>query len=98
MVLKLYGVYRSPWVRLVAAVLLEKQVAFELVSVDITNGEQKLPEYLSKNPYVKFLILYVILLIFLAGEIAINLIYLIPDLIRTMTASSSLKVEPYATI
>ena len=51
MVLKLYGVYRSPWARLVATVLLEKQVPFELVSVDLTKDEQKLPEYLAKNPY-----------------------------------------------
>ena len=51
MVLKLYGVYRSPWVRLVAAILLEKQVPFELVSVDLANGEQKSPAYLAKHPY-----------------------------------------------
>ena len=54
MVLKLYGIYRSPWVRLVAAVLLEKQVPFELVSVDIDNAEHKSPEYLAKHPSVKF--------------------------------------------
>ena len=51
MVLKLYGVYRSPWVRLVAAILHEKQVPFELVSVDLANSEQKSPEYLAKHPY-----------------------------------------------
>ena len=53
MVLKLYGAYRSPWVRhgLAAAVLHEKQVPFELVSVDLANGEQKSPEYLAKQPY-----------------------------------------------
>lgn len=50
MILKLYGVYRSPWVRLVAAVLLEKQVPFDLVSVDL-NGEQKSPAYLAKHPF-----------------------------------------------
>ena len=32
LVLKLYGIYRSPWVRLVAARLYEKQVPFVLVS------------------------------------------------------------------
>ena len=51
MVLKLYGIYWSPWVRLVAAVLQEKQVPFELVPVDLANGEHKSPEYLAKHPY-----------------------------------------------
>ena len=51
MVLKLYGVYKSPFVRLVATVLLEKQVPFELVSVDFTTGEHKSPEYLAKHPF-----------------------------------------------
>ena len=51
MVLKLYGVYRSPFVCLVAAVLREKQVPFELVSVDFTSSEIKSPEYLEKHPF-----------------------------------------------
>jgi glutathione S-transferase len=51
MVLKLYGIYRSPWVCLVATVLHEKKVPFELVSVDLANGEHKSPEYLAKHPY-----------------------------------------------
>ena len=51
MVFKLYGIYRSPWVRLVAAVLQEKQVPFELVSVDLANKEHKSPEYLEKHPF-----------------------------------------------
>jgi glutathione S-transferase len=51
MVFKLYGVYRSPWVCLVAAVLLEKQVPFELVSVDFADSEIKSPEYLAKHPF-----------------------------------------------
>ena len=51
MVLKLHGIYRSPWVRLVVAVLKEKQVPFELVSVDFTNGENKSPGYLAKQPF-----------------------------------------------
>ena len=51
MVLKLYGGYRSPWVRLVAAVLLEKQVPYELVSVDFASREHKSPEYLAKHPF-----------------------------------------------
>ena len=51
MVFKLYGSYASPYVRLVAAVLLDKQVPFELVPVDLANGEHKSPEYLSKHPF-----------------------------------------------
>ena len=51
MVLKLYGIYRSPWVRLVAAVLQEKQVPFELIPVDLANGDHKKPEYLAKHPF-----------------------------------------------
>ena len=51
MVLKLYGTTWSPFVRLVAAILLEKQVPFELVVLDLSKGEQKLPEYLSKHPF-----------------------------------------------
>ena len=50
-VLKAYGTYRSPWVRLVAAVLIEKEVPFELVSVDLAKGEHKSPEYLAKHPF-----------------------------------------------
>ncbi|KAF8806031.1 glutathione S-transferase, partial [Phlegmacium glaucopus] len=50
MVLKLYGI-QSPYVRLVAAVSLEKNVPFELVLVDYANGEHKSPEYLTKHPF-----------------------------------------------
>ena len=75
MVLKLYGVYRSTWVRLVAAVLAEKQVPFELVFVDFANGEHKSPEYLAKHPFGQFHTSYVIF--FVASEIAIYLMYLV---------------------
>ena len=51
MVLKLYGISRSPFVRLVAAVLQEKQVPYELVKVDFDNQEHKTPEYLEKHPF-----------------------------------------------
>jgi glutathione S-transferase len=51
MVLKLYGMYGSSWVRLVAAILLEKQVEFEVIPVDFANGEHKTPEYLAKHPF-----------------------------------------------
>ena len=53
MVLRLYSdnVHVSPFARLVAAVLLEKGVPFEVVSVDLAKGEQKTTEHLSKHPY-----------------------------------------------
>ena len=51
MVLKLYGIYRSPYVRLVAAILHEKNVPFELVSVNIADSEHKTPEFLAKHPF-----------------------------------------------
>jgi glutathione S-transferase len=51
MVLKLYGASYKPFVRLVAAVLLEKQVPFELVVVDLASREHKMPQYLAKQPF-----------------------------------------------
>lgn len=51
MVLKLYGLHASAFVRLVAAVLIEKQVPFELVVVNLSKGESKTPEFLSKHPF-----------------------------------------------
>jgi glutathione S-transferase len=51
MVLKLYGLHESHFVRLVAAVLIEKKVPFELVRVDLSKGEQRTPEFLAKNPF-----------------------------------------------
>ena len=51
MVLKLFGRYASPWVRLAATAILEKKVPFELVSVDVANREQKSLEYLAKHPF-----------------------------------------------
>jgi glutathione S-transferase len=78
MVLKLYGIYRSPWVRLVATVLLEKQVPFELVPIDLANDETKSPEYLAKQPFgqVPYIVCPSHSLNFLfASEIAINSIH-----------------------
>ncbi|KAF8072245.1 glutathione S-transferase [Lyophyllum atratum] len=51
MVLKLYGASISTCVRRVAAVLLEKQVPFELIAVDFAKGEHKSPEFLEKQPF-----------------------------------------------
>ena len=49
MVLKLYGTSASPNVRLVAVILLEKEVSFELVEVDWS--ETKSPKYLHLQPF-----------------------------------------------
>jgi len=51
MVLKIYGVANSPGPRRIATVLLEKQVPFELIKVDLANGEHKSPEFLEKQPF-----------------------------------------------
>ncbi|KIL58123.1 hypothetical protein M378DRAFT_171015 [Amanita muscaria Koide BX008] len=51
MVLKLHGAPRSNMVMLVAAVLHETNVPFELVLVDMAKKEHKLPQYLDKHPF-----------------------------------------------
>ena len=95
MVLKLYGVYRSPWVRLVATVLNEKKVPFELVSVDLANGKHKSPEYLAKHPFgqVPYIVSDSLNFCLQAKSRFIQYIF-----IRTMTASSSTKAKRYAII
>ena len=69
MVLKLYGIYRSSWVRLVAAVLHEKKVPFELVPVDLDNKEHKSPEYLEKHPFGQIPYIVCDLLIFVCLQV-----------------------------
>lgn len=51
MVLKLYGSAVSTCTRRVAVVLKEKEVPYEFIPVDFTKGENKTPEYLSKQPF-----------------------------------------------
>lgn len=51
MTLKLYGYSRSTCTRKVRAVLAEKQVPYEFVTIDLLKGEQKTPEYLKKQPF-----------------------------------------------
>ncbi|KAJ7088762.1 glutathione S-transferase [Mycena belliarum] len=52
MVLKFYSVpYADGGCGLVAMVLVEKQIPFELVVVDTKKGEHKTPEYLAKHPF-----------------------------------------------
>ncbi|KAJ3558435.1 hypothetical protein NP233_g11507 [Leucocoprinus birnbaumii] len=53
MVLKLWGYCQSPFSKLVAVVLHEKNIPFEYTEVDLLKGEQKNPEFLSKQPYAQ---------------------------------------------
>ena len=98
MVFKLYGIYRSPWVRLVAAVLKEKQVPFELVPVDLANGEQKTPEYLAKHPFGQVPYIVCDSLSCLPPNSRFIQHILFWDLNRTMTASSSTRAKQYVII
>jgi glutathione S-transferase len=99
MVLKLYGIFGTPWVRLATTILLEKQVPFELVSVDLANGEHKSPEYLAKNPFGQIPLIVCDSPNFcLPAKLWLIQYILFWDLIRTMTVSSSTKAEPYAII
>ncbi len=51
--IKLYDFPMSPRARKVRIVLAEKGLQYEKVTIDITKGEQKKPEYLAVNPYGK---------------------------------------------
>lgn len=50
MVLKLYGSLTAAVIR-VYCILLEKNVPFELVPIDLSKGENRTPEYLAKQPF-----------------------------------------------
>ncbi|KAJ7118262.1 glutathione S-transferase [Mycena epipterygia] len=52
MVLKLYSVpYASAGCGIVAMVLAEKQIPFELIVIDMANKDHKTAEYLAKHPF-----------------------------------------------
>ena len=51
MVLKLYGYPLSTCTRLVAAVLKEKEIAYEFYPVDLAKREQKAASYLKYQPF-----------------------------------------------
>ncbi|CAD6442584.1 4272a187-0a92-4069-8424-f867903985cf [Sclerotinia trifoliorum] len=53
MVLKLYGMTRATCTQRVLTVLAEKNIDYELISVNILQGEQKQPSYLEKHPFGK---------------------------------------------
>lgn len=51
MVLKLYAHTVSPPSTLVLAVLHEKNIPFEFVTVELFKGQHKSPEFLTENPF-----------------------------------------------
>ena len=91
MVLKLFGRYASPWVRLAATAILEMKVPFELVSVDVANREQKSLEYLAKHPFgqIPYIACDSLDSCLKRKRLIQNIFFW--DFIRTMTASSSTK-------
>ena len=54
MVLKIYGIYRSPATCLVVLVAREKGVPFEFIDVDMANWEHKSAAFLEKQPFGQF--------------------------------------------
>ena|SRR5271163_4020205 len=53
MTIKVHGSAGSPCTRVVLMALVEKKVPYELVSVDVMNGENKKPPFLAKQPFGK---------------------------------------------
>jgi len=51
MVLKLYGYPLSTCTRLVALICKEKGIPYELVTINLTKGEQKSAEFIKKQPF-----------------------------------------------
>ena len=51
MVLKLYAYAVTHNAKIVAAILHEKKIPFELVPVDMSKGEHKSPAHLEKHPF-----------------------------------------------
>ncbi|PIA64027.1 hypothetical protein AQUCO_00201372v1 [Aquilegia coerulea] len=51
MVVKVYGPLRAVCPQRVIACLLEKDVEFEVISIDLDSGEQKRPEHLVRQPF-----------------------------------------------
>ena len=51
MAIKLYGYPKSTCTRLVALVCKEKNIDLEFIPVDLSKREQKLPEFVAKQPF-----------------------------------------------
>lgn len=54
MVLKIYGVARFAYTQIVLVVLKEKNVPYELITIDWTGKEHKTPAYLEKHPFGQY--------------------------------------------
>ena len=53
MVLKLFGCGLPTCTRLVGAVLREKEIPFQMVAVNVVEGEQKSPSFMVHQPFGK---------------------------------------------
>ena len=93
MVLKLYGSPSSGATRLVAFILHEKLVPFELAPIDLSKNEHKSPEYLEKHPFGQ--VPYIVCG-FLSSHLIGSTLY--PFCSRMMTVSYYTKAGPSATI
>ncbi|MBF6568099.1 MAG: glutathione S-transferase family protein [Candidatus Binataceae bacterium] len=51
--IKLYDFLPCPFGQKVRIVLAEKSLEYELISIDLTQGEQRKPEFLRLNPYAR---------------------------------------------
>ena len=51
MAIKLYGFPRSTCTRLVGLICKEKNIDFEIIPVDLSKGEQKLPGFVANQPF-----------------------------------------------
>ncbi|KAG2366645.1 glutathione S-transferase [Suillus spraguei] len=49
--IKLYGKPSSSWTRFVGLVFKEKNIPYEMISVDLAKGEQKAPAFLANQPF-----------------------------------------------
>jgi hypothetical protein len=91
MVLKLYSVgYARGGSVIVALVLAEKQIPFELIVVNLEANEQKTPEFLEMHPFGQVPVIVSIIL-------RVFLLLLFPTTVTRMTMdSSSMKAAPSA--
>lgn len=54
MVVKIYGVAKFAFTQIVLVVLIEKNVPYELITIDWAGKEHKTPAYLEKHPFGQF--------------------------------------------
>jgi len=53
MAIKLYGMAAASCTQRVLAILIEKSIPYELITINILAGDQKKPDYLTKHPFGK---------------------------------------------